>query len=1448
MLHALFSQGQSYWNNNTHLIPWRLPLAFGKNTNSYEDLNKDGKPDIIRTTVHDTIPILWIDDDGDMEYGDYEGDTDNDCLLADLNGDGIFGGPEDLCIDWIDTDDDGIADMQFVIRNGKKEVRYTPDYEADFICVIDREKDGIQTFIDWNKLLPQCWERNGHADFFQDYHGNTLLLKMHNSSFSVSDPRMSCENPFIFLDPDSDSLTEMNIRLMDVPYLRPRPEQKPDKRFENLSEEIDIIPSGQITWTAISWDMDNDNGQGNEFDFDMTLHFGGKGFDYTGQIHPFKNTRKTPEADSLLYDARWRQITELIYPDEKAAYDLIFSKGDWQYCWFVFDEDDDCNRWERVELYYPYDIFKIGAGKGGQDTHKQSDAIGDRGEFDNDNSGKGKLYISPVDGRIHLFGAEWGVWRIDQNAAYFQGYGGLYNNRHPEKRLYEEPNSWATVKYSDTDNNGFFDLVEYDLDGDTVFEERTNLLDEGIDDKAPLFDPATMSYEDMRKLFSASVENIWERAQKAIETSEKRKLNTSWYAFWKHPRTLFEKYAYGYWLNFYISNDLKSLSRNILPEKIDLSGYWNVQTDGLNSRIHLPGSLSENKIGIAVTDSVTDRLSEQYRFEGKAVYERNIKIPASWEGKTVELFIERTKVSEVWVNDYRIGSQNSVSTPHSYLLKNIFKQGENKLTITIDNTRKLLPLGGSHAFSEHTQTNWNGILGDFYLKCLEGADIRNIQVYPRLDGICQLKISTLNTNPYTKENQFLRIRVLDADRKEVLSKDSLINILPGTSGHLISLHLPSPEKWDEYNPYLYSLIVDLPPGGRKEIRFGFREFKTQAGQFVNNNRIVFLRGTHEGGVFPLTGYPGMKKEDWKHYFQVLKSYKLNHVRFHSWTPPSAAFEAADEAGVFLQPELPLWGSYTVNDTTLFNYMKAEGEYILQSYGNHPSFVMFALGNELAGDTALMVEMVNHLKLKDNRRLYAMGSNNFYWDTKTHNVEDFFVAMRNGKETGGNTMDLRGSFSFADSDGGGIINNLKPDTERNFVQAAANLGKPVIGHETGQYQVYPDFTELEKYTGVLQARNFAVFRNRLEKAGMLPQANDFLKASGALSALCYKEEIEMALRTPHFGGFQLLDLKDYPGQGTALVGILNVFLQPKGIISPEKWTTFCNDIVPLASFPKYCLTPAETFDVVIRIANYGKSDMKNQTVSCSLKTAGGISFFEKNIKGINLKQGEITFAGDLHIALKEIVQPQKLTFSVQLQGTDIKNTWNIWVYPAGSAETVREGIVQGVIITRNREIFKLASTQQEPVLYIPEHRDITGQSVGGLFTTDFWNYTVFKKIAENLKKTPSPGTLGILTNPEHPVFNGFPTDFHTDWQWWNIVKNSRPMILDNMPDDYFPIVQVIDNVDRNHKLGLIYELPGTKGKALVCTSDLFACKEEPEVKALFTSLLNYLKNTNNNHDK
>ncbi len=583
LLIPIFSNAQvKYWNEKTQLTPWRLPITTNIKNIEYIDLDGNGKPDVLKTSILDGIPIMWIDDDHTMKYGDLEGDQVNDCLLVDLNKDGIFAGPGDLSIDWMDTNEDGVADVQLVVSNGGLETRNFFDWSADYMYIIDYgKKTNVKNFINWNEIVLRAWEHNGKCNFYTDYHGNVLFLKMHASSFRMNDLRYNWENPFIFYDEDGDGLSEMSIRLVDTPQFRSNLGEQADKKFDAINPEHDVLFTQRIDWAGISWDLDNNNSSGNEFDFDMSLKFSGSGFDYSDQVHKFKNMRGLPAADTFFYDPRWRQIDELIYTDQKAAYSKIFKEGKWNYCWFVFDEDDDCKRWERVEFYEPKELWKIGMQKGGLDNNGQSDAVGDRGEFDTDNSGKGNLYIAPFDGRLHLYGAEWGAWRVDVNARSYQGYGGLYPPAKSHVRDQIEPNKWATMRYSDTNNNGFMDCIEYDLNGDQLFEEKVSLLELGIDDRATIIQTEKTNYKSFAKLFSDVSKKIWARSQEITTIAKQQGVSAVWYAFWQQPRSMFERYQYGYWLSFYLYKDMCHVALvkgdKELKHKLDVayySGNW----------------------------------------------------------------------------------------------------------------------------------------------------------------------------------------------------------------------------------------------------------------------------------------------------------------------------------------------------------------------------------------------------------------------------------------------------------------------------------------------------------------------------------------------------------------------------------------------------------------------------------------------------------------------------------------------------------------------------------------------------------------------------------------------------------------------------------------------------------------------------------------------------------
>lgn len=895
-------------------------------------------------------------------------------------------------------------------------------------------------------------------------------------------------------------------------------------------------------------------------------------------------------------------------------------------------------------------------------------------------------------------------------------------------------------------------------------------------------------------------------------------------------------------------------------ETITLNGSWSFALDstgaGMTERwysksftdsVKLPGTLDENNKGIPNKNrQETMRLSRQMMYAGMAWYQREITIPEKWNGQYISLIMERTKPSAVWIDTVKAGSCQNLLTPHIYDLTKLLTPGKHTITILVNNSTSAVPRGvqGSHAWTEHTQSNWNGIIGKFCLEAKHSAHIEDIKIYPDVANkniLVKLKINN-QAAPSEGMKIVLNAEAWNTNKKHnVSSKSFPVTLKEGENSVDLTYKMGNTfQLWSEFNPVLYKLSVSLINEkviDSDTISFGMRKFSTQGTQFTINGTKTFLRGKHDGCVFPLTGHPPMDVDSWIKVFKIAKSYNINFYRFHSWTPPLAAFQAADIVGIYMQPELPFWGGFSkTKNIDLNEFLLKEGENILDEYGNHASFVMFALGNELNGDLDVMRDFVTHYRSLDNRPLMSFGTNNYLGFRGQVEGEDFFAGCRVGADTDTTySTHTRASFSFADAYDGGYLNGRYPSTNLNYSGAIAKCTVPVLGTEVGQYQIYPNYDEIKKYTGVMKPWNFEVFRERLKENNLTDQAMSFFRASGASSAICYKADIEMALRTPGFGGFHLLDLQDFPGQGTALIGLLDAFMESKGIITPEQFSQFCNKVVPLVAMDKYCWTNNEKFNGKIQIVNYSEATMKNQKVKWELTKASG----EKVDEGVvetDLSQGELTDVITLNSDISKLAKAEKLTLAVAIEGTIYKNSYPVWVYPAD----IDRKIPESIIVSEKLDKATLTGlTAGETVLLFPDFDDVTDLTVGGLYIPDYWNWRMFKGISESNKKPVSPGTMSILTDPLHPLLSDFPTEFYSNWQWWPIVKNSRPFILDNTARDYRPIVQVIDNVERNHKLGLIFEFAVGKGKLLVCMSDLKKIQDKPEGRQLYYSIVKYM---------
>ena len=561
---------------------------------------------------------------------------------------------------------------------------------------------------------------------------------------------------------------------------------------------------------------------------------------------------------------------------------------------------------------------------------------------------------------------------------------------------------------------------------------------------------------------------------------------------------------------------------------IDLSGEWKVnllqngkQSDAM--KVVLPGTLDDASIGEAnslepmLQKPQLSRLTRKHSFIGTAIYQRDIYITHEMAAQPLQLLFERVMWrSRLAIDGRDIGQmQESLVAPHHFLINDGLTEGRHTLTLTIDNS-KLHDISVdnlAHSYTNDTQIMWNGVLGRMELNIQ--PFISDVQVYPDIDH--QQAIVKVKTNVTKKEPTLLFM--LDGRTVKPVKTGPDEYLLPISDMRL----------WSEFQPHLYAFTVtplaaSHAPLASKTVTFGMRSFKAQGNRLLINGQPTFLRGTLECCIFPLTGTPPTDERGWMKVFTIAREYGLNHLRFHSWCPPEAAFRVADKMGFYCQVELPNW-SLTVNkDSATARFLYNEFDNIIRHYGNHPSLCIISCGNELQPDFDFLNKLTHYMKSQDPRHLYVTSTFTFEKGHGTHQEPEDDIFITQWTDNGW----VRGQ---------GVFDERVPDFKSDYREAARNITVPLISHEIGQYSVYPNINEIEKYTGVLDPLNFKAIRNDLQRKGLIDKAGDYLQASGRLAAILYKEEIERAMKTPQQSGFQLLDLHDFPGQGTALVGLL-----------------------------------------------------------------------------------------------------------------------------------------------------------------------------------------------------------------------------------------------------------------------------------------------------------------------
>ena len=903
-------------------------------------------------------------------------------------------------------------------------------------------------------------------------------------------------------------------------------------------------------------------------------------------------------------------------------------------------------------------------------------------------------------------------------------------------------------------------------------------------------------------------------------------------------------------------------------EFISLEGAWdftlepspdfNYREAKFDDYVILPGSMLTNDKGTPVsvntqwTGSLYDSsyyfnpYMEKYRQEGQmkfpffltperhyvgaAWYRKKIYIPRNWEDRRVTLFLERPHIeTKAYVNGNEVGRQMSLSTPHRYdVTQHIIAGQTNEIAIRVYNGIENVCVGqDSHSVTDQTQGNWNGIIGRIELQSqwnkvnisqvriatdvakrqvritVElGNHIFPVRLMPKYDHIIQVSVKEL----FGKKSKFVYTKTSESKKREFV-------IDLGNDAQL----------WDEYEPHLYGLTVEAGDDVYQAF-FGLRDISVKGRQLYINHHPLFLRGTVENCCFPETGYPPTDEESWLKIFIKCKEYGLNHMRFHSYCPPEAAFTAADKVGFYLQVEGPSWPNHGVRlrrGMKIDNYLLEESKRIIDEYGHHPSFIMMAAGNEPAGDwVSYCNDWVRQMKEYDPSKLYCGASvgGGWAWD----NGSEYHV------KGGARGLNWDNHAPSSDDDYFSQI-----EYPRNYKDTMPN-NTPIIAHEQGQWCAFPDFKEIPQYTGVYKPRNFEIFRDLLRDGGMESMAEKFLMASGHLQTLCYKYEIERNLRTRDYAGFQLLGLNDYSGQGTALTGVLNVHWIEKGYCNSNDWRQFCSLLVPLARFQKFVYTNADTLRVPIEVYNAYKGNVTEVKSiyyitddSAHVITGGLLSRADLPV-GKNIPLGTVVFP------LDSIRSPRKLTLTVKFSD-DWKNHWDFWVYPDIRTHEF-PATVKPVIETQDYKEALTLLKQGKTVLLTAAGKVILGSDVVQHYLPVFWNTSWFKM--------RPPHTTGAYIEKDYPLFKyDFPTDSWSNLNWWELLNRAQVMNLMELPKDYQSPIQPIDTWHVSRKLGMLIEAKVGKGRLLMTTMDITTDLDNRHVaRQMRQAILHYMAST------
>jgi hypothetical protein len=887
---------------------------------------------------------------------------------------------------------------------------------------------------------------------------------------------------------------------------------------------------------------------------------------------------------------------------------------------------------------------------------------------------------------------------------------------------------------------------------------------------------------------------------------------------------------------------------------------WHQASARFERTLKVPGAWEAQGLGLPQGQVVGERT-----YEGWAWLRRSFALPTDWRGKRVWLSVGGVhRRATFWLNGHEVGFHDGYSTPFTFdLTERVSFGAENILTVRADNIYRG---GDDDQFGCFDWIyNWGGIHRSVYLEATEPIWIDDVFLVPDLGGSrarVKLRLAQkMGARPASTLRVECVISTATSPEREVGRGEAAPTFAAGSNA--VEFEIPVPLKevrsWSPTNPFLYRVQVSLFQGARRLDerweRFGMREIKVEERKILLNGNPLYLLGYGDDCIFPSTVSPSLDREEYRHRLGMARKYGFNYVRHHTHVPVEEYLEVADELGMMVQIELPIWGNYS-DDATMGteyrkNLLEAEWRRIILHNRNHPCVITYGMGNE------------NYSVHPDVRAFLA----------RLYNISKELDPTRLVLNQAGSTpsQDPFGHTDFIERSFGERFESPEGEIRENLEKKSKDLTRPVIVHEMGYFGSFPDPALIPKYESVkalpayyaahLLAQANAAMKNQLN---VNPYTGKFLSYveelplwaahSAKLQAANVKLAIEEIRKVPTVNGYSLWLLTD---TGALVHGLLDDFWQPK-LVSAAAFRKYNHESVVLLGSTERIAWMGEELEISLLISHFQSQPLKGGRLEWAF-TLEGKSMVAGSAENLQAAVGEVGNLATFRATMPRLPRAATLTLTVTLKSQlpGISNEWKFWVFPKDLlAATDRHVAVQAQLTPIVRRYPFSERFPQPPESDVASQRGLSGtetfdqlnakppallitsslpapvlaylQNGGRVFLLSEGLFEELETEYRTCYINTAGNNLGTVIR-RHPALDAFPHEGFCDLQFYRMlnihdgrggVRNGKTIILEDFPVIVDPIIRSIDRYQYLRDKAYLFEVGVGRGKLLVSTLNFF----------------------------